>query len=171
VAYNALVRRLLISCPRDIPRDDMSLVHKAINRWNGIYGQRFDAVILPISWGTHAASEFGGAPQDLLNRQLVDLSDICLALFANRLGTPTASAESGTADEITRMSESGKYVAILRSGRPIDLSRIDLAQAMRLEKYLAGMSNKALILDYHNDDELSQRVDTVIVAAISRSSG
>jgi hypothetical protein len=87
------------------------------------------------------------------------------------MGTPTASAESGTAEEIARMAEAGNYVAILRSRRPVDASRIDLEQAARLEEYLAGISNNALILDYQSDDDLSQRVDTVLVAAVSREQG
>src|SRR5258708_31902797 len=111
MAYSALVRRLLISCPGDVPISDLTIVHKAINRWNGIYGESFGTAVVPISWGTHAAAEFGDSPQEILNSQLVDRSDICLALFANRLGTPTASAESGTADEIERIATARRYVA------------------------------------------------------------
>jgi hypothetical protein len=171
MAYSALVRRLLISCPGDVPASDLSVIHKAVNRWNGIYGEAFGAVVLPISWGTHAAAEFGGAPQDLLNKQIVDRCDICLALFANRLGTPTTAAESGTAEEIERIADSGRYVAVLRSRRPIDPTRIDLKQAQRLEKYLNRLESNALVLDYVTDDELSQRVDTVLAAAVARDQG
>jgi hypothetical protein len=103
-----------------------------------------------------------------LNKQLVDRCDMCLALFANRLGTPTASAESGTAEEIARLSESGRYVAILRSRRTIDASRLDYSQALSLQKYLDKLSANALILEYASDDELTQRVDTILAAAVSR---
>lgn len=171
MAYSSVVRRLLISCPGDVPSSDLQVVQRAINRWNGVYGEAFGAVILPISWGTHAAAEFGGTPQDLLNRQLVDRCDICLALFANRLGTPTESAESGTAEEIARISKSGRYVAILRSRCATDTSRIDLEQAKRLQEYLDKISANALVLDYSNDAELSQRVDTILAAAVARDQG
>jgi hypothetical protein len=171
MAYSALVRRLLVSCPGDVPERDLAVVHKAINRWNGVYGESFGAVIIPISWGAHAAAEFGGAPQDILNEQLVDKSDICLALFANRLGTPTATAESGTAEEIERLGDSGRYVAILRSRRPVDPGTINLQQAQQLEEYLRRIGEKALILNYADDDELNQRVDTILAAAVSRDQG
>jgi len=171
MAYSALVHRLLISCPGDVPVDDLAIVHKAINRWNGVYGQSFGAVMVPISWGTHAAAEFGQPPQEILNRQLVDRCDICLALFANRLGTATASAESGTAEEIQLLGESGRYVAILHSRRPVDASRIDYDQAQRLQSYLTSLGENALILDYASDDELSQRVDTILAAAVARDQG
>ncbi len=143
MSYSALVRRLLISCPGDVPATDLAVVHKAINRWNGVYGKAFGAAIVPISWGTHAAAEFGRPPQAILNRQLVDECDICLALFANRLGTPTQAAESGTAEEIERFGTSGRYVGILRSQRPVNASRIDLGQAQKLEAYLERMKENA----------------------------
>jgi hypothetical protein len=171
MAYSVLARRLLISCPGDVPIGDLHLVHNAINRWNGIYGERFGAAIIPISWGTNAAAEFGEAPQDLLNKQIVDRCDICLALFANRLGTPTASAESGTAEEIERISESGRYVGVLRSRREVDSTQIDPGQLMRLNEYLTRIETKALVLTYANDAELIERVDNILVAAVARDQG
>jgi hypothetical protein len=171
MAYSVLARRLLISCPGDIPATDLHLVQKAINRWNGIYGERFGTAIIPISWGTHAAAEFGDAPQELLNRQLVDQCDVCLALFANRLGTPTASAESGTAEEIARLSENGRYVGVLRSRREVSNSQIDSDQLKSLEQYLETIKTKALILDYTDDADLIQNVDNILVAAVSHDQG
>jgi len=171
MAYSALVRRLLISCPGDIPDKDLKLIHQAINYWNGVYGESFGAAVIPISWGSHAAAEFGGTPQGLLNKQIVDRCDICIGLFANRLGTPTASSESGTAEEIERLGESARYVGILRSRRPVDASVIDHGQAQRLDAYLVKLRDKALILDYASDDELTQRVDTILAAAIARDKG
>jgi hypothetical protein len=171
MAYSALVRRLLISCPGDVPTSDLAIVHKAIDRWNGIYGKAFGAVILPISWGTHAAAEFGRPPQDILNKQLVDQCDICLALFANRLGTPTASAESGTAEEIARLSESGRYVGVLRSRRGVSNSEIKADQLGLLEHYLETIKTKALILDYADDADLIQKVDNILVGAVSHDQG
>ena len=171
MAYSVLARRLLISCPGDVPLGDLHLVQKAINRWNGIYGERFGTAVIPISWGTHAAAEFGRAPQELLNRQIVDRCDICLALFANRLGTPTASAESGTAEEIQRLSESGRYVGVLRSRREVDGTQIDPGQLMRLNEYLTRIETKALVLTYANDAELIEHVDNILAAAVARDQG
>lgn len=111
MAYQGTVRRCLISSPSDVPEADLAIVHKTINHWNGIYGERYGSVIIPISWGSHAAAEFGRGPQAILNDQLVDSCDMCIAMFWVRLGTPTAENESGSAEEIKRLSERGKYVA------------------------------------------------------------
>ncbi|WP_143175209.1 hypothetical protein [Cryptosporangium aurantiacum] len=166
MAFSASVRRVLISCPGDVPRSDLTVIHHAINRWNGVYGERFASVVLPISWGTHAAAQFGGTPQDLLNRQLVDRCDFCIAIFANRLGTPTSNAESGTAEEIERLGEAGKYVAVLRSNREVSRSNIDLQQAVKLDEYLKRLTSKALILEYEDDLTLGNQVETILVAAV-----
>ena len=64
MAYPGVIRHCLISCPGDIPDVDLAIVHQAINRWNGIYGPSFKTVIVPISWGSHAAAEFGQPPPE-----------------------------------------------------------------------------------------------------------
>ncbi len=171
MAYSAVVRRLLISCPSDIPRIDLAVVHQAITRWNGIYGEQFGAVVVPISWGENAAAEFGRPPQDAINEQLADRCDCCLALFGNRMGTPSVIAESGTAEEIERLSNGQKYVGVLRSRRPIDPGTIDLAEAVRLEAYLKSLQRTSLILDYSDDAQLARHVDTMLSVVVSRDQG
>lgn len=167
MAYSATARRLLISCPGDVPPRDLQVVHQAINRWNGIYGHSFASVVVPISWGTHAASEFGRSPQEVINSQLVDYCDICIAMFACRLGTPTAVAESGTVEEITRLHQAGRYVGVLRSRRHMDPASFDPEQARRLAEYLDSIRETALVLEYTDDIELSHHVDAIIASAIA----
>lgn len=105
-----------------------------------------------------------------MNEQIVDNCDICVALFANRLGTSTPNAESGTVEEIERLHELGRYVAVLRSVRPVNLARTDLAQASRLNDYLKSLRSGALILEYADDAELHAHVDTILSTAVSRDS-
>jgi hypothetical protein len=148
--------------------DDLHTIQRSINYWNAVYGPSFASVVIPISWGNQAAAEFGRHPQESLNDQIVDDCDICIAIFANRLGTPTNSAESGTAEELQRLHDAGRYVAILRCRRLVDPTHIDLAQAQRLNDYLATIKEKSLTLDYANDAELERRVETILAVAITR---
>ncbi|MDX6261094.1 MAG: hypothetical protein QOH84_2782 [Kribbellaceae bacterium] len=168
MAYSGTIRKFLISCPGDVPASDLALIHRTINRWNGVYGEQFATSVVPISWGEHAAAEFGKPPQAALNDQLVDRCDGCIAIFANRLGTPTESAESGTAEEIQRLAEAGKYVAILRSRRPVDASKLDNDQAGKLRDYLDKIKNKALILGYAENEELTQHIENILAQAVTR---
>jgi hypothetical protein len=162
-----MIRQCLISAPGDVPATDLSIVHKEINRWNGVYGPTFATAVTPISWGTHAAAEFGDAPQEILNKQIVDDCDMCIALFARRLGTATRRAESGTAEEIQRLSEAGKYVGVLRSRRPVDLPASGITQLRKLEKYLSKISSTALVLEYSNYSELVGHVNNILPAAVA----
>jgi hypothetical protein len=168
MSYSGIIRRILISCPGDVRQEDLVIVRQKIGHWNGVYGEGFATAIVPISWSEHAAATFGEHPQSVINRQLVDRADGCIAVFANRLGTATDVAESGTAEEIQRLAESGKYVAVLRCLRQIDPSRIDRAQAAKLDDYLAKIRQRALILNYSTDAELERNVDNILAYAVSR---
>jgi hypothetical protein len=152
--------------PQRHTRTDMAIVHKTINHWSGIYGERYESVMVPISWGSHAAAEFGRGPQAILNEQLVDSCDMCIAIFWDRLGTPTALNESGSAEEIQRRSERGKYVAILRCTRDIRPD-IDIGQLDRLKKYLEKIEKNALISNYGDHAELATQVDNIIVRGVN----
>lgn len=168
MAFSALVRRLLISSPGDVLDSDLAIVRKAMNRWNGLYGEEFGTAVLPISWGEHAAAQFGDHPQTIINNQLVDRCDDCIAIFANRLGTATQVAESGTAEEIERLADSGKYVAVLRCVRQIDPQKLDFEQAARLNEYLAKIGKESLVLQYSTDGELASHIDNILARMVTR---
>ncbi len=167
--YSAMTYRLLISSPGDVPLAALTIVRDCINRWNGVYGHQLSSVILPILWGTHAAAAFGSHPQTVLNEQLVDNSDMCIAIFANRLGTQTQVAESGTAEEIDRLHGAGHYIAVLRCRRPVSMSSVDLDQAKSLEDYMGNLEGSALVLSYENDAELQRHVDNILSNAITQA--
>ena len=168
MAYSGLIRRFLISCPSDVLIEDLGIIRHEIDHWNGVYGEGFGTAVLPISWSQHAAAEFGDHPQNLINKQLVDSCDGCIAIFANRIGTPTEEAESGTAEEIQRLAESGKQVSVLRCCRPVDASRLDREQSSRLDDYLTKIRSKALVLPYSTEAELQRHVNTILAHAVSR---
>ena len=170
MSFSATVRQLLVSCPGDVPAADLGILRRSLNRWNIAYGQQFASTIVPVSWATNAVAEFGRHPQAALNSQIVDSCDICIALFANRLGTETPNAKSGTVEEIERLHSLGRYVAVLRSVRPVNVADIDLGQAVRLEEYLQSLAHKALVLTYADDADLQGHVEAVLIAAVSRDS-
>lgn len=166
--YSSTVHRLLVSSPGDVPLADLAIVKDCINRWNGVYGHQFAITIVPISWGSHAAAEFGNHPQSIINEQLVDSCDICIAIFANRLGTPTEVAESGTVEEIERLHEAGRYVAVLRCRRDVNMKNVDLTQAAKLEDHVRSLQKSALVLAYEDDAGLQRHVDNILSMAVTR---
>jgi hypothetical protein len=168
MSFQGTVLQCLISSPSDVPLDDLATVRLEINRWNATYGRAFGTAIMPISWGTNAAAEFGQPPQDILNRQIVDQCDMCIAIFAARLGTPTKNAVSGTAEEIERLLATGKYVAVLRSERGVKPSKTDPDQLKELEQYLSKISENGLVMTYSTNDELATNVQMIMASAAMR---
>ena len=71
--------------------------------------------VVPIVWNQHSYSVFGVRPQEAVNEQLVDVADFGFAMFANRLGTPTGGAPSGTAPEIEGLHVADKHISIVRN--------------------------------------------------------
>ncbi|MDK8236494.1 DUF4062 domain-containing protein, partial [Lactobacillus jensenii] len=77
-------------------------VEKAVHEWNQANAQNKQVVLQPWRWETSSVPQLGGHPQSFINMQGVEGSDIVIALFGGRLGSPTPEAVSGTVEEIER---------------------------------------------------------------------
>jgi len=155
MAYSTLALHLLISAPGDVPFDEMATVRKTISQWNLNLGRVVGLTVLPVSWTEHAVAEFGERPQAILNHQIVEEADLAIALFYDRLGTPTGAAESGTAEEINVLVAAGKSVAVLASATPrAPLRGEALQERQRLDAYLDELRRVALVFEYANAADL-----------------
>jgi hypothetical protein len=94
--------------------------------------------------GMHAAAEFGQAPQrSSIGSSSTDAT--CASQFSRH---GNEGAESGTAEEIERLAEAGKYVGVLRSTRPVTTNNINVTQLRNLERYLNKINGKSLVMEY-----------------------
>ena len=161
MAYPSLAANLLISAPSDIPADDLAVIRKAVSQWNVNYGRIVGVTVIPVSWTENAVSEFGDRPQAIINRQLVDFADFAVALFADRLGTPTGNSVSGTWEEVEELMKAGKPVSVLRSNclRSHPTGTDAAAEKLRLEKHLSEVVfSRGLMLAYADHAQLSTHV-------------
>ncbi|HEX8866652.1 MAG TPA: hypothetical protein VF821_13435, partial [Lentzea sp.] len=131
MAYDARVFQILIASPGDVP-EERDIVTEVIHEWNQLNSRERSIVLLPLRWETHSAPELNERPQSVINRQVVDHCDMAVGVFWTRLGTPTDVADSGTAEEIQRVGESGKPVMLYFSRAKVDLEEVDLAEYARL---------------------------------------
>lgn len=169
MAYPTLALHLLISAPGDVPLEDMAVIRKTISQWNLNLGRHVGLTVLPVSWTEHAVSEFGERPQAILNHQIVEEADLAVALFQDRLGTPTGEAESGTAEEIKVLVEAGKSVAVLVNSAPRPpLSGAALDERQRLTSYLEELRRSALVLKYSNDGALIGHLNNFLSRATAQ---
>lgn len=151
MAYQAVTVLMLVSAPSDVPDEDMATIKRTVSQWNWNIGRPSFMTVVPVSWSEHAVAEFGERPQEIINGQLVDDSDMAVAIFADRLGTRTGVAESGTLEEIQRLNEAGKHVSVLVNQAPRSIAGEDAAaEKVRLEEALTELRKTAIVLSYQD---------------------
>lgn len=169
MAYPTLALHLLVSAPSDAPTEDMALIRKTISQWNLNLGRLVGLTVLPVSWTEHAVAEFGDRPQGILNKQIVEEADLAVALFHDRLGTPTGVAESGTAEEIKALVDAKKSVAVLVNVTPRPpLSGKALDERQRLNTYLGVLRESALVLEYADPGALIGHLNNFLSRATAQ---
>lgn len=166
--------QVLIASPEDV-HPEREIVTELISEWDSSYAQEQRVVLLPRRWETHSAPELGGPPQEIINRQVVDQSDIVVAIFWTRLGTPTLNSQSGTAEEIERAAQHGKLVMLYFSRGMADPDTLNLDELARLRAFRERMKTLGLVETYATLDDfrnklrhqLDQQVRTLIATTTS----
>ncbi len=125
---------LLISCPSDVAKY-VPMIELAANYFNNQFGRSNDVVIRTIHWSKNAYPAMGAPPQALLNRQIVDRSDMVVGLFWTKFGTPTEEYGSGAEEEIERMIAQGKPVFLYFLDVPVSPSEIDYGQYAKVREF------------------------------------
>lgn len=168
MAFSALVLQLLLSAPGDLPEEHKSLIQRSIRLWNNQQARFYGIHFSSTDWKEGGTPEFGDYAQGVLNEQIVDDSDAAVVVFTDRLGTPTQEHESGTAEEISRLREAGKDVAVLLNHcvRP-PLTGPAVKEKARLDKYIATVGKQAFIGQYDSE----QRLTEVMGALLTRIAG
>lgn len=165
-----LFRCLLIS-PGDVT-DDREAVARAVEQWNAHAGKSLEARIDLVRWEVHGVPDASGAPQAILNRQLVDECDCAVALFWTRLGTPTASFPSGSIEEIERMRARRARVLMYFKNAPLPADS-DLKQVEAVRAFREKMKKESLLGEYGSSTEVASLVErhlTTIIVELQATS-
>lgn len=138
---NITVYDLLVSCPSDL--DDLVLtIHDVVDRFNGGEGIYNNTLCMVKYWKTNAHPEFGGTPQDVLNKQFIRKCDLAVACFWTSFGTPVNGYLSGTESEIELMLKEGKQVFLYFFDDPINPDLIDMEQYQKVKEYKKKCQDK-----------------------------
>ena len=157
MSFAARVFQVLIASPSDVT-EEREIAVKTIQEWNDLNSADRELVLLPLRWETHSSPEYGSAPQEVLNRQIVDRSDLVVGIFWTRIGTPTGAADSGTLEEIERMASQSKPVMLYFSQAKQEPDRIDLEQLAKLRNFKAKTCNNALIETFSSHNEFREKL-------------
>lgn len=147
---------VLISCPGDVTVFVEGL-ENVINRFNNFYGRENSILLRPISWKNNVFPQLGIHPQKIINKQIVDKADICVAVFWTRFGTDTEDYGSGTEEEIERMLSKGKQVFLYFLDKPVQPSKFDQIQYFKIQKFKEKYKNKGLFFTITEENALANQ--------------
>lgn len=153
VPFKAEIYRVLIASPSDLA-EERRVAAQTVHDWNDQHAGNEGVALLPVLWETHSFPESAVRPQEAVNRQLVDTSDILVGMFWVKLGTSTGVAVSGTVEEIDRFIAASKPAMLYFSGRSIAPDAINLKQLEQLRAFKEETYQRALTSRFTSIDEL-----------------
>lgn len=151
------VCRLMISCPSDV-KTEIEIINKVVENINDSIGISMDAFIKTLHWSKNVMPEAGNYPQSLINKQILDKSDAIIAIFGNKIGSPTQHYESGTIEEIELMMQKGKQVFVYFSDKPVRKSEINAEQEAKIQAFKDKYKDRGIYVEYASDEEFNESV-------------
>ena len=142
--------RLFVGAPSDVTTEQV-IIPRLIEEWNRDHGPAARARLEFVNWRTHSRPEAGGRPQALINKQVVDRSDIVVGLFRARFGSPTGVADSGTEEEIRRGIRQRKEVMVYFASLPKSKRPKGRGEFARIEAFKRKYGQQALYHVYTDD--------------------
>lgn len=152
MAYDAKILQVMIASPSDVTVE-REIVRDIVAEWNAVNARERSVVLLPLGWDTHSSPELGGRPQQMINDRILIHADILIGIFWTKLGTPTGSAQSGTAEEIQTHYEAGKPVLLYFSEVPIVAGNVNNEQFMALQEFKEWAYPKGLVQTFSTKEQ------------------
>lgn len=147
---------LLISCPSDVS-EYVEMLEKEVNHFNNFFGGKNNIIVRTRHWSEDSYSEFGNRPQELLNAQIVDSSDMAVGVFWTRFGTPTGNYGSGTEEEIERMLQNKKQVFLYFLDKPLNPAKIDPEQYRKVLSFMNKHKNDGIFFTVQDEKDLAKK--------------
>ena len=149
MAYTATAVKVMIASPGDVAAS-RRIVRDVIDEWNVINAEDRKIILMPVGWDTHASPEMGDRPQAIINGRLLKDSDLLVAVFWTRLGSPTGTAPSGTVEEIEKHLAAGKPAMIYFSSEPVHPDSVEAGQYSALKAFKESLRPKGLTEEYED---------------------
>ena len=156
MAYQATILNVMIASPSDVA-EERQLVRDAIYEWNAIHSKQFGVMLNPVGWENNDAPQMGNRPQEIINKSILNNSDILIGIFWTRLGSPTGEYVSGTVEEIYKHSENNKLASIYISKKSYP-DNIDLEQLQLLRDQTQIWLKEGLLDFYDNHSLFKQKI-------------
>lgn len=157
LSFQATACNVMIASPGDV-QIERNIVRELIYEWNTVNAAARECVLLPVGWETHSTPLMGERPQSIINWQVLKDSDLLIATFWTRLGTPTGNSESGTVEEIEEHIKAGKPVLIYFSAAPVTPDSIEEEQYKALRNFKDKCKQRGLLETYESSTDFREKV-------------
>lgn len=150
--YPAIVFSVFIASPGDV-QNERDTIRKVIQEWNDLNTKSKQIVLMPIRWEINSSPEMnssGEGGQAIINKRNLKDCDLLIAVFWQRLGTPTTKAQSGTVEEIEEHIHSGKPAMVYFSQADLPQNH-NKEQFEALQKFKQDCFNRGLAWEYRPD--------------------
>lgn len=152
----AEIRYIMIASPSDV-REAREKVAEAIALWNQKFGFECQLFFRALRWEEDVVPEVTGKDgQTNINEQLCDKSDVVIALFGKKLGTPTKCYPSGTVEEIeVHIKQEKSAYVLFAENKGVDVTD-------ELSVFRKQMENRCCCKDFKSLEELQNAVMNIL---------
>lgn len=159
--FTAHVYNIMIGAPSDM-QVEIAEARNAIEQWNQTHAAKMKIVLLPRHWSFSSYLASGADyAQQILNKQLVEPSDMLICFFGTKLGTPTDTEISGTVEEINEHLKAKKQVMTFFRTAVDDITTIDVEQLQLVRSFKEKL--KGIIWhEYKSTEQLRKELYTLI---------
>lgn len=144
--------KLALCGPGDVKKE-IQIAQDVVTEWNLQHGEALGFWIKHQHWSTDSHPDLSERPQGVINRQVIDDSDLIVAIFWSRFGTPTGVADSGTEEEIRRGITLRRKVMVYFSDLEPIPSTADKQQLNRLWNFRQELQPKGLCWKFASRDQ------------------
>lgn len=165
--------KITLCGPGDVEKE-IKIAREVIDQWNQSNWETIGWGLKIQHWNTDAIPTMAERGQAAINHQLIDDSDIIVAVLWSRLGTPTGLAQSGTEEEITRATAREIRVLAYFSDLEAPRTRQDPIQVEKLAAFRSRLMNTGLPFTFKSRREfrdlLTSHLDVAVRELLLKSS-
>lgn len=146
---------------------EIDIAQRKINDWNLQHGEARGFFLKHQHWSKDAHPDLKARPQGVINQQIIKDSDIIVAIFWSRFGSPTGQAESGTEEEIREGVRLGKKVMVYFSNlEPLPVNARQ-GQVDRLWLFRQELRKKGLCESFSSRSEFREKFATQLSLSVN----
>jgi hypothetical protein len=165
--HKSKIIKVTLCGPGDVEKE-IKIAREVIDKWNQTHWESTGWGLKTQHWNTDAVPTMAERGQAAINHQLIDDSDIIVAVLWTRFGTPTGLAESGTEEEITRAMAREIQVLSYFSDLEAPGTHHDKNQAEKLAAFRSKMMNAALSFTFKSRKQFRELFESHLDAAVRK---